>query len=231
LDKKALIVNGFSYGAAIRGLIEVTPAVVEFLGEPERFALVMFTGGADVSPNLYGDESPKHYCSVNPERDLAEARIFAVARSAGIMMTGICRGIQFLNVMNGGRMMHHINAHAGSSHYCGTTTEPEPISCNSLHHQMVIPPDNAIVTAWASSRLSDVYIGRNDEEEHYEGPEVEAVIYPETKCFGVQWHPEMQQATSTGYQYYFNMVRRALSMDWADFVETYRRKTENVSNA
>lgn len=224
--KKALIVNGFSYGAAIRGLIDTTPDVVEFLGAPEKFALVMFTGGADVSPELYGDKSPKGYCSVNPDRDRAEARIYAAAKGAGILMTGICRGIQFLNVMNDGRMMHHINTHAGTSHYCETTTDKEPISCNSLHHQMVIPPTGAIVTAWSSNRLSDLYIGRNDEEEHYEGPEVEAVIYPESKCFGVQWHPEMQQATATGYQYYFNMVRRALSLDWPDFVSFYKPSFE-----
>lgn len=219
--KKILVVNGPSYGKAVIGLGELSGEIDRFMLAPKDFTMVMFTGGADVSPHLYGDTSPKNFCQTNPIRDTAEIRIFNRALENGILCTGICRGVQFINVMSGGRMIHHLEGHAGSLHSAITTTAGI-IRVNSFHHQMILPPDSAIVTATSSSRMSHLYIGENDAEVEYKGPEVEAAVFPETKCFGVQWHPEMMQPNTDGFGYYYDMVSDALDMPWEDFVGHYR---------
>lgn len=54
-------------------------------------SLVCFTGGADVSPDMYGDKA--HRYTQNDEwRDAKEERLFAEAGARNIPMVGICRG-------------------------------------------------------------------------------------------------------------------------------------------
>lgn len=220
MKKKILVVNGASYALAVDGLAEVTSRVSEFMDNPDDFSLVLFTGGEDVSPFLYHDNSPKSYCHFSVERDLYEQTIFEHARDNGVLMTGICRGLQFLNVMCGGRMMHHLVGHSGQHHEM-KTLNGDYIYVNSYHHQMVLPPEDAIIVGWSAIKRSSYYIGRDDKDEEYSGEENECVIFPEAKAFGVQYHPEMMERTSAGYIFYYNMVRSALDNSWEDFVSKY----------
>lgn len=220
MRKKVLVVNGASYSKALGDLIEATSRVSHFMARPQDFSLVLFTGGEDISPFLYQDESPKGYCQINPARDLFEQEIFEMALKHNVLMTGICRGVQFLNVMAGGRMMHHLSGHAGQQHDM-TTLCGDIIHVNSLHHQMVLPAPDAIVAGWATHKRSNYYIGTGDEDVKYDGKENEFIIFPKIKAFGVQYHPEMMIETSSGYMYYYNMVRMALDSEWKDFIEHY----------
>jgi gamma-glutamyl-gamma-aminobutyrate hydrolase PuuD len=76
--------------------------------------LIQFTGGADVSPMLYGEpKHPRTYC--DPNRDQHEANIFW--NNIDKPKAGICRGGQFLNVMSGGSMWQDVDNHAiGGTH-------------------------------------------------------------------------------------------------------------------
>jgi hypothetical protein len=125
--------------------------------------------------------------------------------------------------MSGGRMMNHITGHAGSLHELACSKDDEIRLVNSLHHQMIVPPREEDVIGWSFSRLSDTYIGRNDREEGWEGPEVEAILIVETLCCGVQWHPEMMPEKSDGYRFYHNMMKDFLSMDIKEFENVYKR--------
>ena len=108
-----LIVNGHSYGAAIEGLFTPIYNHIQFFRDPEKFDLVLFTGGEDISPELYGETSPKNMCSSNIVRDKEEITVFEYALKHKVKMAGICRGLQFLTVMCDGGMMHNIGGHAG----------------------------------------------------------------------------------------------------------------------
>jgi gamma-glutamyl-gamma-aminobutyrate hydrolase PuuD len=226
MSDRILVVQGASYYRAIDGLGEFTSRVSEFMKNPENFKLVMFTGGADVDPKFYGDTSPMNVCFTNPERDVFEMAIYKKAVKHDILMTGICRGLQFLNVMNGGKMMHHVTGHEGSIHDMATNYG-RPIPVNSLHHQMILPPPDAITTGWALKRLSTIYRGQADERIMWEGVEYEAAIFPKTKAFGVQYHPEMMGEHTEGYNYYYQMVELALKMEWKDFIDRYSKRQDN----
>lgn len=225
---RILVLNGMSYASAIHGLGDITYDENEFFKHTDEFKLVLFTGGEDVTPELYGETSPKGQCYNNIRRDEQEMAVFQHALHNGILMAGICRGTQFLNVMSGGRLMHHISSHAGGVHEMLIRAGRKSISVNSLHHQMVIPHDDAEIIGIATKRLSNVYVSVSDAEIEYNGQEVEAAIFPKTRSFGVQYHPEMMSKGSEGYQFFHKMVDNAFACDWDLFVKAYTEGLDNV---
>ena len=64
----------------------------------------LFTGGHDVSPELYGEERLPACAATSPLRDEMEKMVFDLAYEADKPIFGICRGIQFINVMMGGTL-------------------------------------------------------------------------------------------------------------------------------
>ena len=64
----------------------------------------LFTGGQDVSPELYGMEDATGTIVVSPERDKMETLLLTKALQANKAVLGICRGLQFINVFLGGTL-------------------------------------------------------------------------------------------------------------------------------
>lgn len=214
--KKILVVNGPNYAKPLHDFGEIVFDPHQLFQHPEEFILVQFTGGEDVSPELYGDTSPLGYCHNNTHRDKTERFIFDIAYENGIKMAGICRGSQFINVMSGGRMMHHIEHHAGERHKMRTLTG-EIVEVNSSHHQMSVLGPDGILFGWSDPKRSDVYIGRNDKPEEAPEKETEAFYYPGTRCVGVQYHPEWLDSTHEGFIFYKNLIDNFLHSDSENF--------------
>lgn len=151
---------------------------------PDDSNLIVFTGGADVDPALYGEERhPATYSS--PKRDSEESHIYH-QWVGKVPMAGICRGGQLLNVLNGGKMWQHINNHIGK-HMAFDHVHEKPVEVTSTHHQMMIPSESGKVILTASE--SSV---RYTADKLSSGPfeDVEAVYYKDTKCLCFQPHPE-----------------------------------------
>jgi len=207
---KILIVNdgrdcGASYSPLFREFGDVCNDPNTLRLQPFIFKLIVFTGGSDVSPELYGDTSPKNVCYVNSKRDQEEQEIYKFGLSRGIPMVGICRGMQFLNVMTGGKLVHDLTGHGGGTHKIMTRDRDEAFVVNSFHHQMCIPHKSSVVLAWSNSKLSKEYIGNEDTVMNYRGPEVEAIYMPWLRAVGMQWHPE----TMSGDEDY------AIALSWS----------------
>lgn len=170
--------------------------------------LVCFTGGEDVSPSLYGEA--KHPQTYSCEfRDNHEAKLFTQFLEANIPMVGICRGGQFLNVMNGGKMYQHVNMHA-MSHEIEDVASGELVVATSTHHQMMRPGVGSTLLAVAQrhgfkQHMLDGKINALKEEE----PDTEVVFYPNTRCLCFQPHPEFGSAELK--MYFFNLI--ALHLD------------------
>jgi len=187
-------------------------------------------------PLYYGDTSPKNYCVVNKKRDELETKIFKIAFKCNIPMAGICRGIQFLNVMCGGKLIHHLDGHESNQHTVDTTavsTSLRSFITNSLHHQMCIPPMDGTILAWSFSKQSYRYLGDKDEEINWVGPEVEALLIPRCKVFGVQWHPEFMVESSKANSYYRVLLGDFLRMTMKEFeikyVSTDSKKIKEIN--
>jgi len=219
MGNKILVPLDGGYGRAVEGLGDLVSYIPDFFENPNDYCLVLFTGGEDVSPFLYGETSPDGLCYNSPKRDRIEAAIFNHALKHGIRMTGICRGSQFINVMSGGRMLHHIENH--SCYHDVETTKGEIFETNSTHHQMSIPPKDGFVIGWCAKNRSSIYIGDKDLPVEWNGPETEMILIPRTLCCGVQWHPETMNGKSMGYIYYHNLIARFLERNIDTFAAEY----------
>lgn len=216
---KILIVDGPGYGRAIQGLGRLVADTKEFIKNPKDFCLVLFSGGEDICPDFYGHTSPKHLCGYFKQRDVREKVIFDIALKNEIAMTGICRGSQFLNVMSGGTLIHHLDNH-GTNHVM-ENYRGERITVTSTHHQMCIPTKEGFVVGWSEEKRSSRYFGDKDELFDYVGPEVEAIYYPKNKIFAVQYHPEYMPEDSDGYKWFKQGVVDLLSLQEEAFKHKY----------
>ena len=212
------------YGKAVKGIGHLTSNCKLFFKFPQKFNLVLFTGGADVDPSFYNDDSPNKLCGSNLARDKFEKTIFKHAINNHIPMIGICRGFQFLNVMAKGRLMHHINGHGGTIHSFSGPSLKEPISVNSFHHQMVIPATNTHVIGHSVDPLPNICYGKYDELEEWHGPGIEAAIFPEINSCGVQYHPEWMLPTSEGFLFFYDMANKLIHWPMDKFIQFYTKK-------
>src|SRR6185369_11574044 len=99
--------------------------------------LCVFVGGPDVDPQLYG-AAQWHTTSISPPQDNRDMEVYAYCQAYGIPMVGVCRGAQFIHVMNGGRLFQDIDHHVGDHviHIGGCNfIQKTP----SVHHQACMP--------------------------------------------------------------------------------------------
>ena len=78
----------------------------------------VLTGGVDVHPSLFDGE--KIYAngpdSFQLERDLFEAYIYRYAKANKIPVLGICRGLQLINVLEGGKLIQDLGVEKNKAH-------------------------------------------------------------------------------------------------------------------
>lgn len=201
---------------------------------PEGYALILFTGGADVSPHLYGEEPHRRTYS-NPERDAAEEMIFKAAKENGIPMAGICRGSQFLCVMAGGKLVQDLTGHAGIRHPITIVESGEEVVVTSTHHQMQYPfdldEDEYEVVAHSTTQLSREYwfddnrVVSREEASPLLALEPDIVYYPKIKALAAQYHPEMMGTESEGFNLFGRLVEKYLQEEITSRVENTRTQT------
>lgn len=142
----------------------------ELLPDPH---LVVFTGGSDVTPWLYGAVNTAS--GNNFERDVVETLWFH--RFLKIPKVGICRGGQFLNVMSGGTMDQDIQNHGRTHEIVHTNYLVAGSSVTSTHHQHMVPEN----TKGHSHVLAVSSDNRN-----------EIISYTNTNSLCFQPHPEYE---------------------------------------
>lgn len=176
----------------------------ELVHNPHACDLVCFTGGEDVSPDLYGD-TRHHYTHSSITRDTREAILFKIMRDKGTPMVGICRGGQFLNVMNGGRMYQHVEKHT-SDHLMEDARTGEQLFVSSTHHQMFMPSPEAILVASSTLGGSREWYEKDEFKKDVAETDYEVLYYPETKCLCFQPHPEFSSPRYEGMREYFGKL-------------------------
>ena len=158
--------------------------------------LVVFTGGADVSPEMYGEEKhPRTNCTAT--RDVDEVIMFRKAMELKIPMVGICRGAQLLCVMAGGKLVQHQDN--PKFYHKMKTYDDQDIIVTSTHHQAQYPwglaEDDFRVLGW-TTKISKFHENA-EQKEMVDGIvpgdiEVEVCHYPHIRGLGIQSHPETQ---------------------------------------
>lgn len=206
--------------------------------DPDSVALVVFTGGSDVTPGLYGAGIHASTHS-DIERDIVETDIINAAVTQGIPLAGICRGAQLLCVMAGGVLVQDITGHHGKHEIraCYPNGEIHKLLVSSDHHQMQypcgsIPPDEYDILAWSEKPLSKYYIIDNKitVQAVSAAPELkrepDVVWYSKIKGLAAQYHPEWMRINSPGVKYFQELVEQYLvPLMEEDRVEHVGKKT------
>lgn len=200
-----------TYDEGIRKLF--TDRGYRHTSDPMAADVVIFTGGADVTPFLYGERRhPTTHSSFM--RDLAELKLLHRLRWETPKI-GICRGAQFLNVTVGRGLLfqdvdNHTREHEITDLYTGQT-----ILASSTHHQMMRPGPGAEIlwVATESTRKSNdtaTWEATNPKIKADFWTDPEVVYYDDGSTLCFQPHPEMRDVK-------FDKLREM----FFDTVETY----------
>jgi len=166
---------------------------VEFVKFLTNADLIIFTGGEDVSPSMYGETNIHPFTQCNPHRDKIEKAIFEKAKRLNKPMIGICRGSQFLTAMAGGRVIQHVKNHnIGKMHEIKILNGNSVYEITSTHHQMMYPytASKYNIIAISNEVLSDDHF-ENERTKCAMVEEPEIVFYPEIRALCIQGHPEI----------------------------------------
>ncbi len=171
--------------------------------------LVVFGGGADINPFLYGEKrNPSTY--VDYEADQADIKTL---RQCGDYQSkvGVCRGGQFLNVMVGnGTLWQHVTdhgiggVHAAKKIYEDKTYDflPAMLDVTSTHHQMMRPGETGEVVYAANRALSKEneknVITYEKDKRPDKWDDAEVVFYPDRLTCCWQPHPEYNTVGNYG---------------------------------
>ncbi len=173
----------------------------------EEADIICFVGGADVNPLLYGEE-PLDCTEFSVSRDAFDLGGWRFSQNK--LKVGICRGGQFLNVMNGGKLWQNVDNHCGVHHLTDRFTG-EKFAVSSTHHQQFRPGQKAVVVATARETTFKHSEGHRwklkdngQVSDEFFKIDHEVLWYPETKSLCFQPHPEYADPISTAV--YFNKV-------------------------
>lgn len=185
--KKVVIIGG---GIAYQRMFEMYGWEIgeEFVNAD----LIQFTGGEDVDPVLYGEHHHPRTHS-NSRRDIQERRFYRMAKDMGIPTAGICRGGQFLNVMNGGKLYQDVDRHGiGGTHQAIDIRTGDKVEVSSTHHQMMRPAKHGetLCIAHRSTFKEHMVHGEVVRVDGTTENDVEAVLYEDTNTLCFQPHPE-----------------------------------------
>ncbi|MFN8196319.1 MAG: gamma-glutamyl-gamma-aminobutyrate hydrolase family protein [Nocardioidaceae bacterium] len=152
---------------------------------------LVICGGADVDPARYGEDPHPRTAGWRPDRDAWEVALLRAAERAALPVLGVCRGMQLMAAVAGGRLDQHTPdtvGHTGHGPAPGefgstrVTTQPgsrvaglvgDSFDVPCHHHQSVLEHPGFEVTARADDGT------------------VEAMERPGDRfCLAIQWHPE-----------------------------------------
>lgn len=165
----------------------------------ERADGLLVTGGADVSPDLFGEQPVPALGSVTPLRDRVDEIALRVATARDLPVLGICRGIQSMAVFAGGTLVQDIPSQVSGAVQHGQKapgwhgSHEIEIEAGSLLAQLTGRP-RAMVNSFHHQAVKDTPRGFCITARTADGVP-EAMERPEARfCLGLQFHPELMAA-------------------------------------
>lgn len=159
---------------------------------------VIFSGGADIDPGYFNQPPHPQLGAVDPARDAFELALYRAARTANKPILGVCRGIQLMNVAEGGSLHQHLPALNGHVQHSQADRGGLP------HHALSLSAGSRIREAFNSERIfvnsyhhqglerlgAGLVVTARTQDELIEAVEGSSGAW----LLGVQWHPEMSYA-------------------------------------
>jgi len=153
---------------------------------------LIFSGGSDLDPELYGEEAHASVDGVVRERDDFELSLMRAALERDLPVLAICRGSQVLNVALGGGLEQHVPDRTGSEAHRETpgVFADHPVSVVDGTRLASIIGDRGDVKSHHHQGYGALGDGLVESARAPDGT-VEALEDPSRRfTLGVLWHPE-----------------------------------------
>jgi putative glutamine amidotransferase len=153
---------------------------------------LIFSGGSDLDPELYGQEPHPETFGVVEERDRAELALLEAALSRDMPVLAICRGSQVLNVARGGDLVQHLPEVVGDERHKHTpgTFADHDVELEPGTKLAAVLGERAPVKSHHHQGFGKLGDGLRVAA-HADDGTIEAVEDPAQRfALGVLWHPE-----------------------------------------
>lgn len=174
----------------------------------ERCNGLLMTGGQDVSPAMYGEEKKSTCGELCPARDTLEQALYHRALELDKAVLGICRGIQMINVLEGGTLYQDLpTEHPSPVEHHGKPPYDQVVHqvnlCSQLEALLNIP--RLGVNSYHHQGIKS--LGKNLEKMAWsDDGVVEAVRRLDSRfVWAVQWHPEFSFRTDANSREIFRV--------------------------
>jgi putative glutamine amidotransferase len=153
---------------------------------------LLFSGGSDIDPEVYGADAHPETNGVRPERDQAELALLEAALARDMPVLAVCRGSQVLNVARGGDLVQHLPevvGHERHKHTPGVFADHDVEVLPGTKLQALVG-DHAPVKSHHHQGFGRLGDGLREAARAEDGT-VEAIEDAERRfAVGVLWHPE-----------------------------------------
>jgi putative glutamine amidotransferase len=169
-------------------------------GLADRFDGVLFTGGGDVDPALYGEAPHASYQAAEDGRDAFEIALARAVVDAGIPLFAICRGMQVLNVALGGTLVQDVPTMVN-----GALEHSVPEPRMALAHEVWVSKGTRLAALMRDKLVEGDTLQVNSRHHQAVGRLADGFLVSATSpdgvvegmerpgdpfCVAVQWHPE-----------------------------------------
>ena len=153
---------------------------------------LLFSGGSDLDPEIYGQEAHAETDGVVPVRDRAEIVLLQAALERDMPVLAVCRGSQVLNVARGGDLVQHLPDMVGDEkhkHTPGVFADHDVDLVSGTRVQQILG-DHAPVKSHHHQGYGQLGAGLREAARADDGT-IEALEDPSRRfALGVLWHPE-----------------------------------------
>ena len=156
---------------------------------------IIFTGGPDVRPELFGETIIPSCGAINDERDAFEIKLYKMAMEADKSILGVCRGVQVMNIAEGGNIYQDIYSQSGTMLVHHTLDGKRAfhnvkLSDKNVLSKIELSKDSFTVNSYHHQSVKNLANGYEAFAYSQDGL-IEAIYMPARRFVaGVQWHPE-----------------------------------------
>lgn len=111
---------------------------------------MLFSGGNDLDPNVYGEEWHPNVTKIDPDRQKFEMALLAEIEKRRMPTLGVCLGSQLINVYRGGSLIQFLPEHDRDKALEHRTQKGEA----PRRHEVKIDPDSVIGRCIGKTQIS-----------------------------------------------------------------------------
>jgi len=178
---------------------------------------ILFTGGLDINPDLWGEKLHPQTRLLHPRRQLFEFKLYQAAKERRLPILGICLGVQMINVAGGGSLYQYLPEEPGQIDHGGegySTRHQVRLDKNGrLYHWLKAEELN--VPSCHTQGIKRIGAGYLPSAVSPDGV-IEALEEPDYPfLLAVQWHPERDR---------YNLFNRVIMEEFLKAATRYAKE-------